>query len=121
MMLSLGGACIKLHSLPLDMFSFFSNGHLWLSRNRVHHLSFLTLHAEHLKMHQAESVGNTDNQGRIIEPMESDTENEYTMEDDIVVKTPEGLGSRINDANTAFDVDFERDKREHKVSLTLKN
>ncbi|KIM97670.1 hypothetical protein OIDMADRAFT_20186 [Oidiodendron maius Zn] len=73
-------------------------------------------------MHQAESVGNTDNQGRIIELIESDTENEYTVEDDIlVVKTPEDLGSRIDDANTAFDVDFERDKREHKVSPTLKN
>jgi hypothetical protein len=52
------GGLHKLHSLTLNMRPLLPLGRFWPSNTRHRHISFLQLHSQHVKMHQAEVDAN---------------------------------------------------------------
>jgi hypothetical protein len=117
--MSLRGACIKLHSLHLDMSRFLPSTLLWLVRNQVRHISFINLHTQHFKMHQAGDSEGASKQNPVIVPINNWIENGDQIEDNVAVKKSRDFGDLVDGAE--FDTIFERDEAGRKVSLTLKN
>lgn len=108
---------MKLHSLPLDMFGFFSKSYFWPSTSRDRYLSYINLQEQHCEIFQKEDLGIHRHVLESIEfmsEMESMTEN---VEDNGVAEKVEGTGDQVK--GDQLMVESNNDDVELKVGLML--
>jgi hypothetical protein len=117
--LILCGEIVKLHSLPLDMFGFFSKSYFWPSTSRDRYLSYINLQEKHLEIFQKEDL---DIHRHVLESIEFMSEMESMMEnveDNGVAEKVEDNEDQVKDGQRELMVESNNDDVELKVRLML--